>query len=53
MWGRRVAGETLAGVKNLLEAYPDLIPPQRDVREIADKITTSHSRRMQDLGLTY
>lgn len=53
MWGRRVAGETLAGVKNLLEAYPDLVGADYTVRGIADKITTSHSRRMEDLGLTY
>lgn len=53
MWGRRVAGEALAGVKNLLETYPELIEEGRTAREIADQITTAHSRRMEDLGLTF
>lgn len=53
MWGRRVAGETLAGVMNLLETYPELVAPGRSMRDIADEITTAHSRRMENLGLTY
>lgn len=53
MWGRRVAGEAIAGVKAILDAYPELLPQDVEAHAAVEEITKQHSRRMEDLGLTF
>ena len=53
MWGRRVGGEAFAGVKNLITAHPDLQSEEGDLETLLAEISKLHSRRMEDLGLTF
>lgn len=53
MWGRRVAGEALAGVKSILDAFPQLQPAGEEPASVVAEIAKAHSRRMEDLGLTF
>jgi len=53
MWGRRVAGEAVAGVRAILDAYPLLLPAGEEVNDKVEEIQKQHSRRMEDLGLTF
>lgn len=53
MWGRRVAGEAVAGVRAILDAYPLLLPAGIEVSDKVEEIQKQHSRRMEDLGLAF
>lgn len=53
LWGRRVAGEAFAGVKGILDAYPQLVEDVDSPHLGVDEISKNHSRRMEDLGLTF
>ena len=53
MWGRRVAGEAVAGVRAILDAYPLLLPAGVEVNDTVEEIQKQHSRRMEDLGLAF
>ncbi|WP_299296482.1 ferritin-like fold-containing protein [uncultured Mobiluncus sp.] len=53
MWGRRVAGEAVAGVRAILDTYPLLLPEGVEASDKVEEIQKQHSRRMEDLGLAF
>lgn len=53
MWGRRVAGEAVAGVRAILDTYPLLLPEGIEASDKVEEIQKQHSRRMEDLGLAF
>ncbi|PJI94754.1 ferritin-like fold-containing protein [Luteimicrobium subarcticum] len=52
LWGRRVAGEALVLVQELLADHPALGRLAGDRAEVSRVLTENHASRMRDLGLT-
>lgn len=51
MWGRRVAGETMAAIQHILVQHPDLLADGQTPAEVQEKISAAHARRMEALEL--
>lgn len=52
LWGRRVTGDALTAVRQLLGDHPLLVPEGTDSARMLTTVTTRHARRMNRLGLT-
>lgn len=52
LWGRRVTGDALTAVRQLLSDHPLLVPQGTDGARMLAAVTARHAGRMNRLGLT-
>lgn len=52
LWGRRVMGEALTAVRQVLAAHPALLPAGGDTARVLAIVTERHALRLGRLGLT-